>query len=227
MESEEGSNQSPTSTKIKTVAVILSSVLLVYLIVNISLYSLNHAFSFLFISSLFLGYILADFFTGAVHWFCDSFFSEKTPVIGNLIINPFREHHLYPLLITQDKFIEQDTTSFFLFMPFLYHAVFIKNNYLENPNMIHIHFLLVGLCIGTFCTNLFHKWAHQNNENFIILRLQRLGLILSYDNHKKHHNNHSKSYCVTSGILNPILDHLKFFPKMEQVIRSSLNVFSK
>ena len=96
----------------------------------------------------------------AVHWLCDSFFSENTPVIGNLIINPFREHHLYPLLITEDKFIEQDTTSFFLFMPFLYHAVFIKNNYLENPNMIDIHFLLVGLCIGTFCTNLFHKWAH-------------------------------------------------------------------
>jgi len=227
MRREERSNQSPTLTKVKTVAVISSSVLLGYLVVNISLYSLTHGFSFLFISSLFLGYILADFFTGAVHWFCDSFFSEKTPVIGNLIINPFREHHLHPLLITEDKFIEQDTTSFFLFMPFLYHAVFIRNDYLENPNMIHIHLILIGLSIGTFCTNLFHKWAHQKNENFIILRLQRSGLILSYDNHKKHHNNHSKSYCVTSGIMNPMLDYLKFFPKMELVIRSSLNVFRK
>ena len=29
-----------------------------------------------------LGYALADLMTGTVHWFCDSFFSEKTPFIG-------------------------------------------------------------------------------------------------------------------------------------------------
>tara|TARA_B100000959_G_C14775711_1_gene539381 strand:+ start:48 stop:731 length:684 start_codon:yes stop_codon:yes gene_type:complete len=224
---EDCSKQSPTLTKVKTVAVILSSALLCYLIINLSLYSFTHDFPLLSIPSLFLGYILADFITGATHWFCDSFFNEKTPVIGRLIIYPFREHHLYPLLITEDKFIEQDTTSFFIFMPLLYHAIFIDNNYLDNPNLIHIHFLLIGVCIGTFCTNLFHKWAHQKNENFIILRLQKLGLILSYDNHKKHHNNYSRSYCVTSGILNHVLDYLNFFPKLETAIRSSLNVFRK
>ena len=227
MRREERSNQSRSLTNVKTVAVFLSSVLLGYLMVNISLYSLTHGFSFLFISSLFLGYIFADLMTGTVHWFCDSFFSEKTPIIGNLIISPFREHHLYPHLITEDKFIEQDTTSFFLFMPFLYQAVFIQNNYLDNPNLIHIHFFLIGVCIGTFCTNIFHKWAHQKNENILIHGLQKLGLILNFDNHKKHHNDHSKSYCVTSGILNPILDYLKFFPKMELVIRQSLNAFRK
>tara|TARA_B100000073_G_scaffold340887_1_gene341347 strand:- start:1180 stop:1863 length:684 start_codon:yes stop_codon:yes gene_type:complete len=227
MRREDRSNQSRSLTNVKTVAVFLSSVLLCYLMVNISLHSLTHGFSFLFISSLFLGYIFADLMTGTVHWFCDSFFSEKTPIIGNLIISPFREHHLYPHLITEDKFIEQDTTSFFLFMPFLYQAVFIQNNYLDNPKLIHVHFLLIGLCIGTFCTNLFHKWAHQKNENFLILGLQKLGLILNFDNHKKHHNDHSKSYCVTSGILNPILDYLRFFPTLELVIRSFLNGFRK
>lgn len=227
MRVEEHSNQSKALTIVKTVGVILSSALLCYLTIYLSLHSLDHGFSLLFIPSLFLGYILADFITGAVHWFCDSFFNEKTPVIGRLIINPFREHHLYPLLITEDKFIEQDTTSFFIFMPFLYHAVFIGNNYLDSPNLIHIHFLLFGVCIGTFCTNLFHKWAHQKNENIIISKLQKLGLILSYDNHMKHHNNYSRSYCVTSGILNPILDYLNFFPRLERVIKSSLNVFRK
>ena len=29
-----------------------------------------------------LGYLLADMLSGTVHWFCDTFFEEDTPVIG-------------------------------------------------------------------------------------------------------------------------------------------------
>ena len=31
-----------------------------------------------------LGYLLADMLSGTAHWFCDTFFEEDTPVIGQL-----------------------------------------------------------------------------------------------------------------------------------------------
>ena len=87
------------------------------------------------------------------------------------IISPFREHHSYPLLITKDRFIEQEMTSFFTFIPFLYFATFTEISYFNSPNSIYGHSILIGVWLGTFCTNLFHKWAHQRNQNLILKKL--------------------------------------------------------
>jgi len=163
-----------------------------------------------------LGYALADLMTGTVHWFCDSFFSEKTPFIGPLIIASFREHHTHPKLFTQDKFIEQDTTSFFVLLVPLILAVDPRSSTISDYLW---HCTLIGLSIGAFGTNLFHKWAHQKSPPQFAKKLQKLGLILTPELHKKHHRSYSESYCVTSGWLNPLLDYINFFPKLESFIR--------
>ena len=219
MEKEEQHKQSLALSRIKSAVGSFSLILLCSLFIKLSLHGFIYGLSWLVLPALFLGYLLADFITGTIHWFCDTFFDEETPVIGNFIIYSFREHHSHPLLITKDKFIEQDTTSFFIFMPFLYFATFTEISYLNSPNSIYGHFILIGVCIGTFCTNLFHKWAHQRNQNFIIKKMQKSGLILNPNSHKKHHVDHSKGYCVTSGLMNPILDYVKFYPNLERFIR--------
>ena len=133
------------------------------------------------------------------------------------IIYPFREHHSYPLLITKDRFIEQETTSFFIFIPFLYFATFTEISYLNSPNSIYGHSILIGVLLGTFCTNLFHKWAHQRNQNLILKNPP--------SSHKKHHIDHSKGYCVTSGLMNPILDYIKFYSSIfKEIIRVLLGL---
>jgi plasmanylethanolamine desaturase len=58
------------------------------------------------------GYLLADLLTGLVHWFCDTFFDEATPLIGPGLIAPFREHHRDPLLMTRHGFLELTGSSF-------------------------------------------------------------------------------------------------------------------
>lgn len=166
-----------------------------------------------------LGYALADLMTGTVHWFCDSFFSENTPLIGPLIIASFREHHTHPQLFTQDKFIEQDTTSFFLLLVPLVLAVGSKSSNIYDLSNYLWHCTLIGLSIGAFGTNLFHKWAHQKNPPRFAKKLQKIGLILTPELHKKHHRSYSESFCVTSGWLNPLLDYINFFPKLESFIR--------
>ena len=47
-------------------------------------------------ASVLIGYLAADFLSGTVHWFCDTFFNAKTPLIGRFLIQPFRDHHSQP-----------------------------------------------------------------------------------------------------------------------------------
>ena len=43
--------------------------------------------------SIFIGFLLADFFSGMGHWAEDRYFSEQTLLIGKYIIAPNRIHH--------------------------------------------------------------------------------------------------------------------------------------
>ena len=115
-------------TLVKYFIVFVSLCFLTTLLVQTIRNQLTEEFFVLGIIFFVLGYALADLMTGTVHWFCDSFFSENTPLIGPLIIASFREHHTHPQLFTQDKFIEQDTTSFFLLLVPLVLAVGSKSS---------------------------------------------------------------------------------------------------
>eukprot|EP01095_Lingulamoeba_sp_RSL-Kostka_P018203 TRINITY_DN988_c1_g1_i1.p1 TRINITY_DN988_c1_g1~~TRINITY_DN988_c1_g1_i1.p1 ORF type:complete len:135 (-),score=22.14 TRINITY_DN988_c1_g1_i1:33-437(-) len=53
----------------------------------------------------FVGIVMADFLSGVVHWFFDTYASVNTPVIGT-IVRSFREHHLYPKAMCEHDFIE-------------------------------------------------------------------------------------------------------------------------
>jgi ubiquitin-conjugating enzyme E2 variant len=53
-----------------------------------------------------MGVLMADFASGTVHWIGDRYFREDTPLIGPLLIEPFREHHRDPRGITTHGLIE-------------------------------------------------------------------------------------------------------------------------
>jgi hypothetical protein len=58
------------------------------------------------ILGLVAGYVIADFFSGLVHWLADRYFDPKTPVLGPALIAPFREHHADALAMTRHDFFE-------------------------------------------------------------------------------------------------------------------------
>jgi len=216
-------NQSKILTVIKYCVVAASLFFLSSLLFKTSLNVTSFQIFILGCAAGFIGYLMADLLTGTIHWFCDTFFSEKTPLIGSFIIYSFREHHTHPYLITEDKFIEQDTTSFFVLLPALIAAVYSNKIYAQNLALYLSHASLIGLSVGAFSTNLFHKWAHMKKPPRMIQKLQNLGVILNHERHKVHHANYKKSFCVTSGILNPLLDKIRFFQAIEFFIR----LFSK
>lgn len=207
----------------KYTAIAVSSTLLILLFVRISIFlSVNFEFSVILVSGfgILFGYVIADFVTGTVHWFCDTFFSGESPIIGKILIQPFRDHHTYPLRITQHKFVEQDTSSFFLLLPVLAYLVLNVEFSIANKTVYFWSNAVVGLSTGLFLTNVFHRWAHEQKVPRLVGILQRSGLILQPVRHRRHHHrNHDHAFCVTSGWLNPVLDSVRFFPRLEALTR--------
>jgi ubiquitin-conjugating enzyme E2 variant len=150
------------------------------------------------------GYLLADLLTGFVHWFCDTFFAETTPVLGPGLIAPFREHHRDPLLMTRHGFLELTGSSFRAMAPLL--AAFVGFGQ-ELP--IPVLAFAFALTTGAVATNLLHRWAHDPAPPPFARALHRLGLVLTPERHERHHAPpYAAGYCVTTGWMNPLCERL-------------------
>lgn len=166
------------------------------------------------------GYFLADVATGAVHWFCDTFFEEDTPVIGALVIAPFREHHRDPLGMTRHVFLELTGNSC-LALTAVVAAVlwFGPRSSSGSISAAAIYGFTFALALAAGATNLFHRWAHEPEPPRAIRALQRSGWILSSVHHaQRHAPPHDAAYCVTNGWANAMLDGLRFFPRAERAL---------
>ena len=210
--------QSRALTLLKTTGVAASSLLLALLLAR-SLAGLAAAPGWWLAGPAFvLGYLLADLASGTTHWFCDTFFDEDTPLIGRLVIFPFRDHHACPQRITRYRFIQQDTSNFFLMLPLL--AVSLARGAPTGLVAWAWDWAVIGLAVGSFGTNLFHKWAHAPVPPRLVRWAQRRHLILRPERHARHHADHLRAFCVTSGWLNPLLDAVRFFPRLERAVRT-------
>ena len=206
-------------TAFKITGVAASSALLLTLLARIVIALAAGASAWLVFPAFLLGYVFADLLSGTAHWFCDTFFEEDAPLIGQLVIRPFRDHHLHPQRITRYRFIEQDTVSFLLMLPPLAVAYWLGAPLQGGAAALFWCCCLLGLATGSFGTNLFHKWAHAPKPPVAVRWLQRSGLILMPERHRRHHRDHSLGFCVTTGWMNPLLDALRFFPRVEFVVR--------
>jgi hypothetical protein len=162
------------------------------------------------------GYLLADLLTGFVHWFCDRFFHESTPIIGPALIAPFREHHRDPLLMTRHGLLELTGSSFRGLAPIL--ALFVwQGGVLPAAASAFV----LAASAGAVSTNLLHRWAHDPAPPAIARGLQRLGVVLTPARHARHHAPpYAAAYCVTTGWMNPLCERLGIWSKAEAVLVS-------
>lgn len=163
------------------------------------------------------GYLLADLLAGSVHWIADRFFDPQTPIVGPLLIASFREHHDDVLGITRHDFFEVSGNNALVTTPLV-----IGLARLSTPTECFQEFFTVmgtSLTLSVFATNQFHSWAHSPAPPRFVRWLQTLGLILTPARHARHHRGrHDSAYCVTSGWLNPVLDGLGFFRRLERML---------
>jgi len=163
--------------------------------------------------------LAADFLSGLVHWTCDRFFADDTPLIGRMLIHPFREHHRDPLAITRHGFFELcGNNALAVLLPLL--AIVLTGPPGAALGSIAAHGFVTALALAIAATNQFHKWAHAAHRPSVVRWLQRRRLILSPDAHERHHRgDYSHGYCVTTGWLNPVLDAYRVLPRCEAWLR--------
>jgi ubiquitin-conjugating enzyme E2 variant len=160
-----------------------------------------------------LAALTADFFSGLVHWFADTWGTVNWPILGPSLIRSFREHHLDPKAITRHDFIETNGATALVLLPFL--ALFFFWPPASPP--LAAYFLVSAWFV--FLTNQIHKWAHQDQVPAFVRGLQRLNCILPTPTHDLHHaGDHTSGYCITTGWMNRPLNGLRFFRRLEVIV---------
>ena len=162
------------------------------------------------------GFVAADFLSGLVHWLFDTWGTPETPVVGKTFIVPFRVHHSDPLDITRHGFIATNGHNCLASVPVLVGALFLD---MHSGWVAGLLAFLMAISLGTFGTNQFHKWAHQEDVGPVVAFLQRHHLVLNPRHHDVHHTRpYDQAYCITTGWLNPLLRAIRFFRTVEWAI---------
>lgn len=180
------------------------------------------------IISAVLGYLLADFMSGLIHFLGDNFGTVRTPIFGPTFIFPFRQHHIDPEDITHHGFIETNGHNCIVSLPVMMAMHYLLFSTAIVSVAVSIAFSTgFFLILGVFATNQFHKWAHTAYPPAVVVLLQKCRLILSPKHHKIHHTSpFERYYCITTGWLNMTLEKLSFFPVTKWVF-SHIPFFAK
>jgi len=166
-----------------------------------------------------LALVLGDFVGGLVHWAADTYFSEDTPVVGPALIKPFRQHHIFPRDICTHTLVSIVGNVCILAVPIL--ALCLYMLWVSQHGLLAFAILLTTLmAAATVATNVIHKWAHQEKPSAGVRWLQRMRLVLEPRHHQIHHTEpFEMHYCITNGWLNPLLNKIEFFSRLEATLR--------
>jgi len=151
-----------------------------------------------------LGVLATDLTSGIVHFLCDNYFAEDTPVIGHALIEPFRRHHVDPSEIVRGNVLRVNRANCFamaavLALVALWHAVAPPV-----PPSLAANGWLLGYSLAVVLTNQIHRWAHAASVPPGVRWLQRHGVLLDPVRHHRHHATHTSAFCITTGWLNPV-----------------------
>ena len=152
-------------------------------------------------------WLLADFIAGLFHWWEDSYLSQDTPLLGNLIGGPNSLHHSSPTAFLRGSYWHRNYTTI---IPaaiacgvclWFGHWLWLTMAFLTQANQIH--------CYG-----------HQGKRNPVWVRwLQSVGIFQSVKHHGLHHRSpFAIRYCVMSNYLNWVLDGSGFWRGLEYVV---------
>lgn len=170
--------------------------------------------------SLLTGILVADFLSGVVHWYFDTYGTVNTPVIG-VLIRSFREHHINPKAMCDHDFIEVSADNCIIPIPFLITCAIWQVQLSWTIEMFLMCSTLWTVVFVLF-TNQVHKWAHMSDKfrPHIVRVLQKSGFILRSKHHWEHHlNPYDHNYCIFNGWCNPFLEKIDFWKKVENLIQ--------
>lgn len=164
-----------------------------------------------YLLQFFLLWLAADFITGMVHWWEDTYGNPSWKVIGKYVVEPNLVHHKQPNKLLEGSYWTRINTSFF--------AAAIIGTVLW---LIGLHSWQILVCL-LFCVqgNEIHAMSHRPDRGTSPLTrfLQKTGLFQSKKMHRWHHKApYETNFCIMSDFVNPILNKIGFWRKLESLI---------
>jgi len=161
--------------------------------------------------------LITDFLSGLLHWLEDSYGKPNWPILGRFIIQPNIRHHHSPMAFTQNSWLRSASVLLFIGA-----ALLIAASLLGILSWRVWAIVMIGVN-----ANEFHKWAHQptDKNSRIVNLLQRLFILQTPTHHEIHHRRSKDShYCVVTNLLNPLLEKLRIWRRLESLIHVTLGV---
>jgi sterol desaturase/sphingolipid hydroxylase (fatty acid hydroxylase superfamily) len=157
---------------------------------------------------LLLGFVAADVASGVLHWLCDTYLKPTTPLLGRMIIAPFREHHTDPAALGRHDWLERNGNNCLAALPLLLLA-FWSFGPRRSTSAWHavVSGCLTAASITLCLANQIHVWAHAEDAPRPVRWLQRAGVLIAPERHALHHmGSRACAYAVVSGWSNRWLD---------------------
>lgn len=163
-----------------------------------------------------LGHLSLDAITLLVHWTLDNYFSERTPVIGDIVFY-FREHHDLPMAMFQRGYVENNFENALIGLGFEVLGLGI------HPGPVGSMLLGFG-SIGSAYITLIHKWAHLESPGPLARLLQRALVIVSTEHHAVHHRGAGRHYGLAAGWVDGLFDRFKVLELLELAVLKATGV---
>jgi ubiquitin-conjugating enzyme E2 variant len=171
------------------------------------------------VGALVIGYFIADFASGVVHWGMDTWFSER--VFGRAVAIA-REHHTHPQNILGYGFLEHSTlgsapSALFIGLASLVTMLFRGSS--VTAYCLMIVWLITSTCLF-FGTN-FHNLGHRRSKSRLLRLMQKLHLVITPEHHWVHHRSDQiVRYCVINGWANYLCDPLRIWRGLEWLVHA-------
>ena len=161
--------------------------------------------------------LAVDFASGLLHWLEDSYGHPRWPITGQWITAPNILHHQAPSAFTKNTWLRSATVILVM------GAVTIGGAWLSGMLTWQV---LLFVAIGVNANEI-HKWNHlpKNKRRKLVIALQKLRLLQTPQHHGRHHAaSKNTNYCVITNVVNPVLEAVRFWRRLEKVIEFFLGV---
>ena len=161
--------------------------------------------------------VAVDYGSGLLHWLEDSYGYPHWPITGEWVTAPNILHHRAPSAFTENSWLRSAAVLLVI------GAVVIAGAWLAGMLTWQV---LLFVAIGVNANEI-HKWNHlpRKRRGKLVVALQDAHLLQSAKHHGQHHvGSKDTHYCVVTNHLNPVLDAVNFWRRLEWAIERLLGI---
>lgn len=150
------------------------------------------------VGQVLVGWLAADFLTGAFHFFQDRYLKATWPIVGKWIGEPNELHHRDPMAFTHGSFAQRNLEAIAL-------SLALGAGWIT---LFGVSAGIVSAMVAGCLSTQIHLWAHKpRSAPKFVKALQQAGVFQSPAGHARHHRPPStNSYCIVTDWLNPFIN---------------------